>query len=56
MKRTDYLCCVGKKNGYDEYRTIVTDGERFFVNYKKQLIDVTEEVKAHNIHRKSTIY
>lgn len=43
MRKTGYVICVGKKNGYDEYRTVMTDGKRYYVNYKKKLIDVTDD-------------
>lgn len=43
MNKTDYKLCVGKKSGYDVYRAVVTDGNRFFVKYNGELLDVTED-------------
>ena len=43
MKRTEYEVCVGKKNGYDVYRTVLTDGKRFYVRWNKELINVTDD-------------
>ena len=53
MKRTEYIICCGKKNCYDVYRTILTDGERFFVKWNGELVDVTERVKNREHTRKN---
>lgn len=43
MKRTEYEICCGKKNGYDVYRTVLTNGTNFFIKWNKELIDVTKD-------------
>lgn len=43
MKRTGYKVCCGKKNGYDVYRSVMTDGNRYFVKWGGKLVDVTND-------------
>lgn len=43
MKKTEFKICCGKESGYDVYRVVWTDGERFFVKWKNKLIDVTDD-------------
>lgn len=47
MKKTNYKVCVGKQNGYDIYRIVLTDGNRFFVKWNNKIIDVTQDIKEH---------
>ena len=43
MRRTEWEICCGKKGGYDVYRVVLTDGERYFVKWNGTLVDVTED-------------
>ena len=38
MKRTQFKTCVGKQNGYDVYRTVLTDGKKFYARWNKKLV------------------
>lgn len=46
MKRTQFKTCVGKQNGYDVYRTVLTDGKKFYVRWNKKLVDVTDDQRS----------
>ena len=46
MKRTQFKTCVGKQNGYDVYRTVLTDGKKLYVRWNKKLIDVTDDQRS----------
>ncbi len=50
MKKTDYMICCGKsgKYGTNVYRSVVTDGERYFIKWNGKIIDVTEDIRNHN--------
>ena len=45
MKKTNYKLCVGKQNGYDVYRVVYENDNKFFVKWNNQLIDVTNDEK-----------
>ena len=47
MKRTDMLLCVGKKNGYDVWRTVYTTGDHYFVRWNGSLMNVDDDIKNH---------
>lgn len=49
MKRTEFEICCGKKGGYDVYRTVMTDGEKYFVKWSGKLIDVTNDKSEFHI-------
>lgn len=46
MTRTEYEVCCGKKNGYDVYRSVLTDGKRFYARWNNQLVDVTDDSRS----------
>lgn len=46
MKRTQFKTCVGKQNGYDVYRTVLTDWKKFYVRWNKKLVDVTDDQRS----------
>ena len=48
MTKTNMKTCVGKKNGYDIYRTIYTIDNHYYVKWNNEIINVDEDVKNHN--------
>lgn len=60
MKRTNYwiLCGTEGKYGYAVYRTAMKDEKtnKYFVRWKNNLIDVTEDIEKHNYVDKSVVW
>lgn len=53
MKRTDMLVLCGERaNGTLIYRTVVTDGKRYFVRWNGKLVDVTKKIENRDYLRK----
>lgn len=43
MTRTRYKLCCGKRNGYDVYRTVMKQGDRYFIKWNQKFVDVTAD-------------
>lgn len=46
MKKTDYVILCGTQNGYPVYRTVMQDGDRYFIRWKGKIIDVTNDKES----------
>jgi len=46
MKRTDYVILCGTQNGYPVYRTVMKDGDRYFIRWNGKILDVTNDKKS----------
>lgn len=53
MKKTDMMVCVGKKNGYDVYRTVFEKDGHFFVKWNNDTVNVDEEIENRKFVHKS---
>lgn len=55
MKKTEYKVYCGRKGRYgdSDYRTVFSDGERFFVRIRGNLYDVTEDIEQGRFERKN---
>lgn len=52
LHRTEYVICVGKKNGYDVYRTVYTaDNGKYYIKHNKKILDVTDDQTRFHLAR-----
>ncbi len=55
MRKTDKMVCVGKKSGYDVWRVVFEQNNRYYVKWNKQIIDVTKDIEENNYTYASSI-